>query len=289
MTMKTPDTQPATPLAEVPAREGWETQKSSWPTIDFDGTQTLDATSSKHQEWCMLTNRPFEVLDEVVHYKFLALILKKIKENPERKIQIVDLGGGHSSTAARGILTHPHLKGKIQVTNLDLFAKQIPPEELKAEGIDPEDLTILNEDFAEHSLSDNSIDVIISFQCLCYLNDERFQTALVRMAKMLTPGGEALLDEEGPVQRLPYLRIPGHPYFPPFNMDPDFWYNHIMTKGVYTSSTTRERNIDGSSHIMGSSPRMLQMVKAHSDRRIPNPNDFHLAFPEIQKAVKAYK
>ncbi len=237
-----------------------------------------------------MSNRPFEIVDHYVNYKFLALIIKKIKENPNRKVIILDLGGGVESKTARGILGHPFLKGKVKVINSDLFARQISQEELEAEGINKEDILITNEDFSiDRSIEDNSVDAIISYQVLDNIGDKKLIPTLENAARVLAPGGEAYMDEMWRITR-------GTGFGGPFMVFPGLLQSGGALQGianrqnVLISSTHRETTLDGRTFIFGAGFGMIYMAKPYTKGvyDFPNVNDFNLSFPEISEALKDY-
>lgn len=270
------------PELEIPPREGWEVS-----VVQNEKGLFCVASNSAVFEEFLLTNRHFEVIDYYANCKFLGLIIKKIKENPGRKIVILDLGGGVDSEAVRGILKHPFLKGKVKVINADMFARSIPEKELQAEGIDPNNIVIVNEDFATGaSVEDNSVDAVISYQVLDKISNARLLLVLDNVARVLAPGGETLMDESD--------RITRHATFEPFIVFPYGILGGPLQdianrRVVLISSTHRETLLDGRTHIVGAGYGMIYMAKAYTPGRYNFPQiDFSLAWPEIIDAVKDY-
>ncbi len=177
------------PNIGTPAREGWKVS-----SIVQDGGLLL-AEREDGTEGFVLTNRSFEQTDYYLSYKLLATLIKKIKENPGRKITVLDIGGGVLSECMRGMLKHPFLKGKIQCINIDPFAKAMVPEELEAEGISPRDLLVVPDDFLTCFVTEEAMDVIFSYQVLDHMSDEKVSVFLKKAAAALAPGGEAWINE----------------------------------------------------------------------------------------------
>lgn len=272
------------PLSEldVPPCNGWEVSVSQEKRGPI-----YTAFNPAIPEEFKLSNRHFEVIDYYVSYKFLGLIIKKIKENSGRKVVVLDLGGGVNSEAVRGILRHPFLKGKVKVINVDLFARNIPREELEAEGIDSNDIVIINEDFATGTgVPDDSVDAVISYQVLDYVVSVNFSLVLDNVARVLAPGGEALIDESQRTNRMatfePFLVFP-HGF-------PGGFLQEISNRRCVTiSSTYRETRLDGITSIIGAGRGMLHMAKSYPQRKYNFPQlDFSLAWPEVVDAVKDY-
>lgn len=274
------------PELDVPAREGWSigVEKNERGPVSY-------ASNPVGAEGFFLSNRPFEVIDYYVSYKFLALFIKKIKENPGRKIVILDLGGGVESEAIRNVIKHPFLKGKVKVINADLFARNISKEELQEEGIDPEDIVITNEDFAtDTSIGDNTVDAVMSFQVLDNISDARLPLVLENVARVLAPGGEALMDEFWRITR-------GVGFFSTLSVFPGATFGEgggFLQKiadrhEVLIDSTYRETRLDGTTHVFGGGSGMIRMAKPYDSGRFNFPGmDFRLSFPEIIDAVKDY-
>ncbi len=271
--------------SDIPERDDWEiTEGSIW--IDIDGFKIPFAKSD--EVMIQLTNREFKELDEAVNYKFLALIIKKIKENPGRQIVILDIGGGIYSKAARGILKHPMLKDRVKCINVDLFAKEPTKEELEKEGLNPNNLTVINSDFAQSGLPDDSVDAVISWQALNYMDDQKFFEAITEIARILRPGGEAYMDIEGPYIRTERVReLFGFPSMEEFMAQR--WRIALQEKDVFFWQTLREMSLNGTCHTMGGGNSMLYMCKSKTNREMPQMNNFNLAFPEIREAVQRYE
>lgn len=258
-------------LAQIPQREGWIVLKQE---------DKPPKAVSEDGEDIKLTNRSFEEVNGYVNYKFLALILKKIKENPDRQVIVVEIAGGTLSRAAKEALEHPSLKGKIKYINVDFFG--IQPEQR-------EGLTVLSEDFSKCSLPDNCADAVISYQALNYVSDEKYFEFLKQVARILAPGGEACMDLGGALWR-------GEREYATFqfmwtNRDlgvPE-WVHYLDRKHVSSSQTCHEQQIDGGLHAWGATHPMIHMVKQHLNGQIPMANDFSLAFPEIIEAIQQLK
>jgi len=275
------------PELVVPPRVGWKVNRS-----EIEQGPVFSAGREDNSESFYLSNRTFEAIDKYLSYKLLALILKKIKENPNRPITILDVGGGVLSECVRGILRHPHLKGRVKCINIDLFAQPMEKAQLAAEGIDPEALTVLNADFLEQEIPPNSADIAISYQVLDNFDPSKIQAFLAKVAATLAPNGEAYLNENWYLTRSAIMG--GWAFFPmPFAPSPGFnqhWLQQIANEhNVYIASAFGETRLDGTTHIMGSGTGLVYMGKTDLNGRTPNPSDFTLAFPEIHEAIKSYR
>lgn len=258
-------------LDQIPQKEGWAVieQKDGPPKA-----------ISETGEDIKLTNRSFEEINRYVNYKFLALILKKIKENPDRQIVVAEIARGTLSRAAKEALEHPSLKGKIKYINVDFFGIQPEPQE---------GLATLSEDFSKCSLSDNCADAIISYQALNYVSDEKYFEFLKQVARILAPGGEACMDLGGALWR--GERECATFQFMWTNRDSGVpeWVHYLDRKHVSLSQTCHEQQIDGELHAWGATHPMIHMVKQRSSGQIPIANDFRQAFPEIIEAIQQLK
>jgi hypothetical protein len=288
---------------EIPDRDGWKVE-AIMKDDELPAYQAFRETDKDDEkEWCLLTNRRFENLDKYASYKLLALIIKKIKENPDRKAVVLDLGGGALSTAARGMLKHPFLKGKIRCINIDMFAMDVPPEVLEEEGIEPDDLTVLNRDLADPNLLNRFLegvaDVVISHQVLDKVRDDRLPAVLGNVAGMIKPGGEAYLQEQWRITMnrdgffgmpLNITPLPGVDLFPGAQFDEqtgltsfegngscyytkdlpteDAWLKKIAVENdVWFRSTYGETQLNGSTHLMGGGSGMIYMCKGYRSRQ----------------------
>lgn len=298
--MKSPTEKPATPQmsqAEIPAEEGW-THEACDMKDEFGNDVTLHHLwNPDTDEGFLLSNRTFEQIDGYSSYKFLALLIKKIKENPGRQIVVLDIGGGVMSENIRGMLRHPYLKGKIKCVNVDLFVRKFSPEELEEEGINPKDISILREDFLETTLEEGTADVIFSYQVLDYVRDDKFYPFIDKAAKMLANGGEAYLDEywkltrwtgmDGGFMVLPYPPDYSSEVYGGSPLHKIAYANHVLI-----SSTFKEETLDGQLHIFGAPHGLLHIGKPYDSpqgHKFPDKRDHRLAYPEIIKAVKAYE
>lgn len=258
-------------LAQIPQREGWIVLKQE---------DKPPKAVSEDGEDIKLTNRSFEEVNRYVNYKFLALILKKIKENPDRPVVVVEIAGGTDSRAAKEALEHPFLKGKIKYINVDIFGIQPEPQK---------DLTALSEDFSKCSLPDNCADVIISYQALPYVSDEKYFESLKQVARILAPGGEACMDLRGTVWRGEREDATFKFMLTDRRLGVPEWVNYLDQKQVFLFETFREMQINGELRADGEIAPMIHMVKQRSNGQIPMVNDFSLAFPEIIEAIQQLK
>lgn len=272
----------------VPQRPGWKTGISDMGLVAVGVAPMLVVARDDNSECFPIMNRTFEDIDRYhLSYKLLALIIKKIKENPDKKITIVDVGGGVQSMCLRGILNHPMLKGKIKCINIDPFARRLSPAELQQEGINPDDFYVVSEDIMEANIPENSADVLLSIQMLDFLSDKRLPLVLDRIAAILAPNGEAYLNER--------WRITANcDFFNPWQVFPhgfrEDWLQGIANKHeTYMTVGYGDTQLDGSCHLMGSpqSP-FLYMSKKRPDGNFPT-MEFELAWPEITEAVRSYR
>ena len=86
------------PDTDPPLKSGWSfdpdpLHPTCWRALRDDKSESF-----------LLSDREFESVDYYTSHKLMALILKKIKENPGRRITIVDAGGGMASKCCRGML-----------------------------------------------------------------------------------------------------------------------------------------------------------------------------------------
>jgi|GEM_PF-3560180 len=272
---------------------GWNVEIQSTGDYEFPLAERTDRS-----ECFSLTNRSFEDIDDFVTHKFIALILKKINENPERKITVMDLGGGVISRAAKDILRHPLLKGRVRVINVDPFAKIYSTEELEAEGISPEDLIVIQKEFALAELPPQSVDAVISYQVLNYMTDQHFMETIFRLADLLAPGGEAYLDNDGSLDRYREIYY-GVPITYPRTQEScrtfmrDF--NWLRQQGIHVDETCKEVSaLDEDAPINGKPSRMIYMGKQKPIASIdgqpvvkyPRVNDFTAAWPQLGEIAK---
>lgn len=136
-----------------------------------------------NNEAFLLTERSFYAVNQY----FLGLPDILISEIEERKNQpvVVDLGGGRDGTSAGNIAAnHPG----VQVINIDIVAL---PEE-KGNYLSQAGSVIQN------PLDHESVDLAYSHQLLPFLHSSKRDQALGEVARILKPGGVAILDiEEG--------------------------------------------------------------------------------------------
>jgi len=273
------DSQKETYYPDIKERDGWTIGKNSG-VEDKSGNQLPFAKSKEAQ--IILSNREFKEIDEYVNNRFLALILKKIKENPNRQTVVLDLDGGVYSKPVRGILRHPMLKGRVKCVNIDLFAVDIPREILEQENINPDDLVVLNEDFAQNNLPDNSVDAIISWQAMNYMDDATFYKAITEVARILAPGGEAYLNMSGLYVRDRDYNVLSFPSMEEYAAQP--WRQELYNRGIFFQCfETEDEN-----HTREGTSTMIHMAKKKGNS-YPFLDDFDLAFPEIEEAVKKYE
>lgn len=240
-------------------------------------------------EYFSLTNRSFEDVDGFVGHKFIALILKKVKENPDRKITVLDLGGGVISKAAIDILNHPFLKGKVRVINVDPFAKQLSQSELDKAGVSGEELIIVSEEFGSSGFPDNSVDAVISYQVLNYMTDQHFAESIYEVCRILAPGGEAYIDNDGsiPRQRSVFSGVPT--VFPvTYEASRSFYRNfdRLRKQGVCISETYKELEAHQPTILNGGGlSRMIHVGKYNKQRLHSTVMDFDKAWPELGQAL----
>jgi len=282
-------------LNDVPRVEGWHIEWQSTGDYEFPLVERNDKS-----EYFSLTNRPFEAIDDFITHKFIALILKKINENPGRKITVLDIGGGVLSRAVIDILRHPLLKGKVTVINVDPFAKQMTPEEIEEQGIEQGDLIIIPAEFAQCYLPDGCVDAAISYQVLNYMTDDHFKETIFKLARVLAPGGEAYLDNDGSLDRQRSIFY-GVPVTYPRTFESSRTYRRdfqwFRNQGVYIDETCKEVSaIDEDAPIINQKPsRMIYMGKCSSYTfngqqmvRYPTMNNFSSAWPQLGEISKNF-
>lgn len=279
-------------LNDVPEVSGWR--------IDMEGDGEWEfplAERNDGSEYFSLTNRPFAAIDEFVTYKFIALILKKINENPGRKIIVMDIGGGVLSRAAIDILRHPLMCGKVRVINVDPFARQLTSEEIAQCGISPEDLIIIPGEFARCQIPEGSIDAVISYQVLNFMTDRHFLETNFKLASILAPGGEAYLDNDGAIERDRNI-YSGVPVTYPrtYESSRTFMrdYRWLMAQGVRIDETSKEVSAIDDTVLTEKPTKMIHMGKRSISRfshglqihRYPAMNEFSAAWPQLGEVAK---
>ncbi|MBL4693842.1 class I SAM-dependent methyltransferase, partial [Candidatus Gracilibacteria bacterium] len=180
---------------EPPARRDWDIvtlQTAAGP--DYVAKKKGHISGIVEAQY-RLTNRSFKDLDTYMSHKLLALLIKKTNENPGRKIVVLDIGGGILSRATREMLQHPQLRGKIICKNVDPFAQEPDPAELEKEGIEPQDLEVINAEFLKVDLDEDSADIVWSYQFLNHAPPEIIDQTIMEVARVLAPNGEAYLNE----------------------------------------------------------------------------------------------
>jgi len=262
----------------VAPRDGYSINFMSYNgVIDSDGKIAPSfVKEGPNQPEVLLINRTFAGIDAAVSHKFLGVIVKKMMENPDRMTTVLDMGGGFKSRAAREIISHPYLKRRVNCINLDLFAHPLQAE----------NLTVINSDFNECPIADESVDAVISYQALFYLNDEEFFNTLYQIARVLRKGGEAYLDIMGHHNAQRCVEMMENPSDPP---NFPSWFKAKMSElGVAYYPTFGETKINGFSLPM---PEyfysMLHMSKADGNGKHNSPNQFSPYTQQIEEAILA--
>lgn len=271
-------------LNDVPEVSGWRIDMQGDGDWEFPLAEREDGS-----EYFSLTNRPFEAIDEFVAYKFIALILKKINENPGRKITVMDIGGGVLSRASIDILRHPLMRGKVRVVNVDPFAKQLTPEEITECGVLQEDLIIISGEFARCPIPEGSVDAAISYQVLNFMTDQHFLETTFKLASVLAPGGEAYLDNDGVLERDRNI-YGGVPVTYPrtYEASRTFMRDHrwLMAQGVHISETSKELSAIEETVFTERPKRMIYMGKRSMEYRQPAMNEFSAAWPQLGEVAQ---
>ena len=263
---------------QITPRSGWQIT----PTNGFGPDPWVKRDDSSEQ--FRLADRPLAIIDAAVQFKLTALLIRTIKENPGRKIRFMDLGGGVRSRLVRDILKHPQFKGKIQATNIDPFAQELTTEQLVAEGINANDLTIARRDLFEMAVEPESADIVFSWQFLDHLTGEHLVEALNLAALLLAPGGVGLLQEQWKTNRgfgdFDISITPGR--FP--RQDSGYLQKIADRHNCMIESSYGETTLDGRTHIFGAGTNLLVLLKGKYGK-YPNFRDFNTAFPEIEEVA----
>ncbi len=199
------------PTASVPPRPGWAIYET------MSGGEAMTTVSHDDGERSfLLTNRSFELMGAHLNHLFLALLLKKRRE-VQRTINVMDVGGGVNSTCVRGMLAHPVIGHHLHTAiNVDLFARELAHDFLARDGVDSSHFAALNDDIMRVPLTDATIDAAVSYQMLDSVPLSRMHPTLHRIAMLLSPGGEAYLEES----RLTHAATGGWIISPRTHLDP---------------------------------------------------------------------
>ncbi len=274
-----------------PARAGWTVKQEN-----LSNGPVLWATCDNGAEEYTLSDRPFELIDRASRYKITAMLIKQLKQHPDRNVRVLDVGGGVHSVAMRGILRHPMFKDRVSTTNIDLFGKQPDPYELIAEGVDPKRIRVIQGDVFEwdHAQEDSEhggegFDLILAWESINNMPGEKLYPAIEKCAKMLAPGGEMIARDD---------RLAGRSAMSPWMVVPLFSF-----PGMYTSPLQRiandndvmmvptfcEETFDGRLFLFGGGAGLLLMQKTDPEHPVVSPKDYGTAFPEIQTAVEQHE
>lgn len=142
----------------------------------------------QRREFFRLTDRPFE--DEINHhlgYLPSQILDYLIRRSPERVINVLDVGGGRLSASVIEIAET--YDSRVHVTNLELVG---------SDRSLPQNVEYMQGDICEDTdIKPGSIDFAYSFQVLThFVNDSKRLIALRQIARMLAPGGVALIDDK---------------------------------------------------------------------------------------------
>jgi len=139
------------------------------------------------KEAFVLINREFGLINHVLGY-LPSQYTEFFIDQKIAPVRVLDIGAGRNSVAANGL--QERYKEKVSVIALDLL-----PANQKSANI----MSIAG-DATALPIRDETIDVVYSFQLLSHMeNDGTYQkgTAVLReIARVLKPGGVAILDEE---------------------------------------------------------------------------------------------
>ena len=132
-----------------------------------------------------LVNRSSEDVKPRFYNKMIANI-EELTQKMYRPIEILDIGGGCDSVLAREIAST--YKDKVRVTNLDVVLNTNIEKTSNFKAIHG-DVLKMNE------FSDNSIDFAYSYKLFqWFIKEEKKHRALNEVARVLKPGGMALLE-----------------------------------------------------------------------------------------------
>lgn len=278
-------------ITPPPPRDGWTVDEQR-----FTNGSVLCATLENGAEGFLLSDRPFELIDRSSRYKLMAMLIKQLKQHPDRNVRVLDFGGGMNSLAMRGILKHPMFKNRVSATNIDLFGKSPDSQELATEGVDPSKLRVICGDaFEWDSTQEDSehggegFDLILAWESINKISGPKVYPAIEKCAKMLAPGGEMIARDD---------RLAGRSGMDPWMVLPLFSF-----PGMYVSPLQRiandhdvmmvpsfcEETFDGRLVLFGAGAGLLLMRKTDPEHPMVSPKDYGAAFPEIQTAVEQHE
>jgi SAM-dependent methyltransferase len=140
---------------------------------------------SPDRETWHLRDRDFSTIDECFNPSISACVESRLNQW-RRPICVLDVGGGALSVAAQGLAEK--YPGLVEVTNLDPILRA---------GTDKNDnVHAISGDVAEMKFPDGSFDVVYSYQVFHRLDPRRQILGLGEIARILKPGGTALIDED---------------------------------------------------------------------------------------------
>ncbi len=146
-----------------------------------EGFEPLFIYCDNTNEGFDIRNRPFKDID----HSFCGLITRYINSSPS-KVHILDLGCGTFALSAQQIADI--FQDKVTVTAVDVA--------MHSDLADTENFKCKLEDACKLSIPDDSVDLIYTWQFLFRLNSDRQKEALSEIARVLKPGGMALIDED---------------------------------------------------------------------------------------------
>lgn len=271
-------------------------QREGWKVEHFDENYPLyTARRLDGKESYFLSNRPFELIDRVSNHKILAMLIKQLKQHPDRDVRVLDIGGGVYSVAVRDMLRHPMLKDRIRCASVDLFAEEFSAEDIEDDGIDPKRLRIIRGDFLEQPTPEKGFDLILSWEALNHVPGPKLYPMLEKAAAMLSPGGEFIARDDriaGSMERWVVMPLPEFPQMEGFD---DFQgpLQMIANKhDVLITPSFCQEKLNGTVNLMGAGHGLLLMRKGNpEDPRdaLESPRKYDAAYPELKDAVQQHR
>lgn len=285
------NTAPIQPV-QAPSRANWEVRHqnvSKRVSVPW-------ATKEDNTEDYILTDRPLELIDRSSKYKLTAMLIKQLKQHPDRDVRVLDVGGGVASLAMRGMLKHPMFRNRIRATNIDLFAASLSSEQLIAENIDPNRLRIIRDDIltwnpdsheAEHG--SEGFDLILGWESINNMPGNKLYPVIEKCAALLAPGGELIVRDDRIAGRSginPWMIVPlpSFPGFPTNAMQKIANEHDVMIVPSFC-----EEELDGRLFLFGGGAGLLLMRKTDPKNPMVSPKDYDTAFPEIHEAITQHE
>lgn len=148
--------------------------------------QPVSLYANHHKESFDLRDREFGLIDRVFGYLPSQLIEYKINHAIELPITILDVGGGGFSVSARNIAER--YGPTVRVINVDVA--------LHSSVKDTPNFQARLEDACSLTIPDDSVDFAYTYQVIHCLSPARKHMAIREIARVLKPGGIALIDED---------------------------------------------------------------------------------------------